>query len=131
MKHIILLSLIWFISATTIFSQADTCLTKPQLIKIAETITNFKVKDSLQIQQINTLKSVVSKFELLQGYNNEKIELKDRQISLYKESILNLKDVVYATKPKWYETHTATMIFGFVLGGATIYTSSVIISNIK
>lgn len=122
--------IVCFISLT-MYSQVDTCLSKTQLIKIATTISDLKIKDSLQEKQIYSLKDVVSKFELLQGYNNEKIELKDRQISLYKESILNLKDVVYATKPKWYETHTATMIFGFVLGGATIYTSSVIIGNIK
>lgn len=122
--------IVCFISLT-MYSQVDTCLSKTQLIKIATIISDLKIKDSLQEKQIYSLKDVVSKFELLQGYNNEKIELKDRQISLYKESILNLKDVVYATKPKWYETHTATMIFGFVLGGATIYTSSVIIGNIK
>ena len=130
MKRLITVISICFISMV-VYSQSDTCLTKTQLIKIATTISDLKIKDSLQTKQIYSLKDVVSKFEILQGYNNEKIELKDRQISLYKESILNLKDVVYATKPKWYETHTATMIFGFVLGGATIYTSSVIISNIK
>ncbi len=130
MKRLITVISICFISMV-VYSQGDTCLTKTQLIKIATTISDLKIKDSLQTKQIYSLKDVVSKFEILQGYNNEKIELKDRQISLYKESILNLKDVVYATKPKWYETHTATMIFGFVLGGATIYTSSVIISNIK
>lgn len=130
MKRFIIAITLCFISLA-MYSQADTCLSKTQLIKIATTISDLKIKDSLQEKQIYSLKDVVSKFELLQGYNNEKIELKDRQISLYKESILNLKDVVYATKPKWYETHTATMIFGFVLGGATIYTSSVIIGNIK
>lgn len=130
MKKLAIILSICFASVT-LYSQADTCFSKTQLIKIATTISDLKIKDSLQTRQIYSLKDIVSKFEILQGYNNEKIELKDRQIALYKESILNLKDVVYATKPKWYETHTATMIFGFVLGGATIYTSSVIISNIK
>ncbi len=92
MKRFIIAMIVCFISLT-MYSQVDTCLSKTQLIKIATTISDLKIKDSLQEKQIYSLKDVVSKFELLQGYNNEKIELKDRQISLYKESILNLKDV--------------------------------------
>lgn len=131
MKKILLLFTILTIHSTITFSQADTCLSRIKIIKIAETLFDFKVKDSIQIRQIATLESMVRKFELLQTYNAEKLDVKERQIELYKESIINLKDVVYATKTKWYETHTATLIFGFVLGGATIYTSSVIINNIK
>lgn len=130
MKKIIVCLLVWLIT-TAVYSQVDTCLSKVQLVKVATTLIELKVKDSIQEKQIYSLNGIVTKYEILQKYLNEKIDLQDKQLVLYKESILSLKDIIYIHKPKWYETQTANMIFGFVLGGTVIYTSSIIINNIK
>lgn len=110
---------------------SDTCFTKEKIVHIATTINELKERDSIHVLQIGTLTNLTQKYESLNILNSEKIEIQNKQLSIYKEAVLDLQNLIKNQTPKWYETKTSNIILGFVIGTVSVYTGSLIINNIR
>lgn len=116
----------------SIFGQSiDTCLTKEKIVHIATTINELKQTDSIHVLQIFTLNKLVHNYELVNSLNSEKIEIQNKELSIYKEAILDMQSLMKSQNPKWYETKTSNILLGFIIGTVSIYTGSLIINNIR
>ena len=112
-----------------VFSQTENdsiLISKIELENVFEAIDTLVTQDSIKNVLINDLKFQINNYKLLTQhdslllmYNTRQIDLLNREINLYDD---RLKKV-----DKWYKKPWV----GFIIGVATITTSSWIISNIQ
>ena len=129
MKKLIVFLILSFILLTlTSFSQTtndSTTIANQELEEVFKAIDTLVYQDSIKTILINDLKNQVNLYNaltiqdsLLLGYKNKQMEILNETILLYDE---RLKKV-----DKWYSKPWV----GFIIGCATITTSSWIVSNI-
>tara|TARA_R110000823_G_C15629883_1_gene468581 strand:+ start:47 stop:442 length:396 start_codon:yes stop_codon:yes gene_type:complete len=129
MKKLIVFLILSFILLTlTSFSQTtndSTTIANQELEEVFKAIDTLVYQDSIKTILINDLKNQVNLYNaltiqdsLLLGYKNKQMEILNETILLYDE---RLKKV-----DKWYNKPWV----GFIIGCATITTSSWIVSNI-
>ena len=108
------------------FSQTHT-FTEQEVIEMDSLFQVYEQNDSLQKIEISLLKNHISNYQTLHiqdslhiSFMNEKTDLLNQRIELY-------IDLTKELEPKWFKKPA----FQFILGAATIVTSSWVVSNIK
>jgi hypothetical protein len=127
MKKLVIFFIFYLLSLTT-FSQVtddSTTISNQELEEVFKAIDTLTYQDSLKTVLINDLKTQVNlqntlttQDSLLLGYKNKQIGILNETIVLYDD---RLKKV-----DKWYNKPWV----GFILGCATITTSSWIVKNV-
>jgi hypothetical protein len=124
MKRIILILLLCL--PGLLFSQTHTFTDKEvqamdSLYQVYEQTDSLqKIKISLLNTQLTNYKTLHSQDSLQIAFMNEKTDLLNQRIVLY-------KDLTDELKPKWYNKP----VIHFFLGAATIVTASWVVSNVK
>ena len=112
-----------------VFSQTEkdsVLIPRTELTKVFHAIDTLTTQDSIKTVLISDLKLQIKNYELLSQqdsmlllYNHRQIDFLNQEIKLYDDRLKHVD--------KWYKKPWV----GFVIGVATISTSSWIISNIK
>ena len=108
------------------FTQTHT-FTEQEVVKMDSLFQVYEQNDSLQKLEITFLETQLTNYQKLNEqdsihlmYLNENIVLLNQRIDLY-------IDLTKELEPKWFKKPS----FQFILGAATIVTSSWVVSNIK
>tara|TARA_R110001592_G_C13084650_1_gene742896 strand:+ start:66 stop:440 length:375 start_codon:yes stop_codon:yes gene_type:complete len=108
------------------FTQTHT-FTEQEVVKMDSLFQVYEQNDSLQKLEITFLETQLTNYQKLNEqdsihlmYLNENIVLLNQRIDLY-------VDLTKELEPKWFKKPA----FQFILGAATIVTSSWVVSNIK
>jgi len=108
------------------FTQTHT-FTEQEVVKMDSLFQVYEQNDSLQKLEITFLETQLTNYQKLNEqdsihlmYLNENIVLLNQRIDLY-------IDLTKELEPKWFKKPA----FQFILGAATIVTSSWVVSNIK
>ena len=125
MKQITFILILLF-SSVTLYAQTDsTTFSNEQVLKISNTILDYKKTDSLQKELINELNYTISQFtkfterdSILLDFKNQELALKDKKIDLY-------IDLYNQSKPKWYDRKGIQ----YVMGMGSILASSWVVNN--
>ena len=121
----ILLLLISFTSYSQVVE--DTIkIPRSELLQVFQAIDNLTYQDSVKSELIRDLRIQVRNYQLLEQQSITILDYKDKQINILNEQV-NLYDDRLKQVDKWYRKPWV----GFILGCATITTSSWIIYNIK
>jgi hypothetical protein len=117
---LMLLTPVWAFTQTHTFSESE-------VVKMDSLFQVYEQNDSLQKLEISLLKTQLTNYQKLNEqdsihlmYLNENIVLLNQRIDLY-------VDLTKELEPKWFKKP----VFQFILGAATIVTSSWVVSNIK
>ena len=109
-----------------VFTQTHT-FTEQEVVGMDSLFQVYEQNDSLQKLEITLLKTQLTNYQKLNEqdsihlmYLNENIVLLNQRIDLY-------IDLTKELEPKWFKKPA----FQFILGAATIVTSSWVVSNIK
>jgi hypothetical protein len=119
--------LILLFSLLTIYgySQDDELVTVPSkvIVDAANKILEYQRTDSIKTLQIFNLKQQLFGLETINNNNLSIIQLKDKEIEIYKGAIKNIvpSPQPQPTKIKWYETPAVNYIAGVLTGGVLIY----------
>jgi hypothetical protein len=124
MKKLILILML--LTPVWVFTQTHT-FTEQEVVGMDSLFQVYEQNDSLQKLEITLLKTQLTNYQKLNEqdsihlmYLNENIVLLNQRIDLY-------IDLTKELEPKWFKKPA----FQFILGAATIVTSSWVVSNIK
>ena len=124
MKKLILILLL--LTPIWAFTQTHT-FTEKEVIEMDSLFQAHEQNDSLQKIEINLLNTQIGNYKILHiqdslhiAFMNEKTDLLNQRIVLY-------KDLTKELRPKWYNKP----VIHFFLGAATIVTASWVVSNVK
>jgi len=124
MKKLILILML--LTPVWAFTQTHT-FTEQEVVGMDSLFQVYEQNDSLQKLEITLLKTQLTNYQKLNEqdslhlmYLNENIVLLNQRIDLY-------VDLTKELEPKWFKKPA----FQFILGAATIVTSSWVVSNIK
>jgi len=124
MKKLVLILLL--ITPVWAFTQTNT-FTEQEVVKIDSLFQVYEQNDSLQKLEINLLNTQITNYKTLHtqdslhiAFMGEKTDLLNQRIDLY-------MDLTKELRPKWYNKP----VIHFVLGAATIITSSWVVSNVN
>jgi len=124
MKKLILILML--LTPVWAFTQTHT-FTEQEVVGMDSLFQVYEQNDSLQKLEITLLKTQLTNYQKLNEqdsihlmYLNENIVLLNQRIDLY-------IDLTKELEPKWFKKPA----FQFILGAATIVTSSWVVSNIK
>ena len=122
---LLLLTPVWVLSQTT-----DTSVhtfTEKEVVEMDSLFQVYEQTDSLQKIEINLLNTQITHYKTLHiqdslhiAFMNEKTDLLNQRIVLY-------KDLTKELRPKWYNKP----VIHFFLGVATIVTASWVVSNVN
>jgi len=122
---LLLLTPVWVLSQTT-----DTSVhtfTEKEVVEMDSLFQVYEQTDSLQKIEINLLNTQITHYKTLHiqdslhiAFMNEKTDLLNQRIVLY-------KDLTKELRPKWYNKP----VIHFFLGAATIVTASWVVSNVN
>ena len=122
---LLLLTPVWAFTQTT-----DTSVhtfTEKEVVKMDSLFQVYEQTDSLQKIEINLLNTQITNYKTLHiqdslhiAFMNEKTDLLNQRIVLY-------KDLTKELRPKWYNKP----VIHFFLGAATIVTASWVVSNVN
>ena len=129
MKKLVLILLlftpVWVLSQT-IDTSVHT-FTEQEVVEMDSLFQIYEQTDSLQKIEINLLNTQITHYKTLHiqdslhiAFMNEKTDLLNQRIVLY-------KDLTKELRPKWYNKP----VIHFFLGAATIVTASWVVSNVK
>tara|TARA_R110002020_G_scaffold113236_7_gene260332 strand:- start:5843 stop:6232 length:390 start_codon:yes stop_codon:yes gene_type:complete len=127
MKKLVILFSFILLSLTT-FSQVvddSTTISNQELEEVFKAIDTLVQQDSLKTVLINDLKTQINLYQSLSSQDSILLGYKDKQIGILNETI-NLYDDRLKKVDKWYNKPWV----GFILGCATITTSSWIVKNV-
>jgi len=127
MRNFILVLLLGL--SINVFSQTESdsvLIPRTELTKVFSAIDTLTTQDSIKDVLINDLKLQINNYELLSNqdslllmYNKRQIVLLNTEIKLYDDRLKNVD--------KWYKKPWV----GFIIGVATITTSSWIVKNVN
>ena len=127
MKKLVIFFSFILLSLTT-FSQVtddSTTISNQELEEVFKAIDTLVQQDSLKTVLINDLKTQVNLYNILTTQDSILLGYKDKQIGLLNETIVSYDDRLKKVD-KWYNKPWV----GFILGCATITTSSWIVRNV-
>lgn len=127
MKKLVILFSFILLSLTT-FSQVvddSTTISNQELEEVFKAIDTLVQQDSLKTVLINDLKTQINLYQSLSSQDSILLGYKDKQIGILNETIV-LYDDRLKKVDKWYNKPWV----GFILGCATITTSSWIVKNV-
>jgi len=127
MRNFILVLLLGL--SINVFSQTESdsvLIPRTELVKVFNAIDTLTTQDSIKTLLISELKFQIKNYELLSNQDSTLLMYNSRQINLLNQEI-NLYDDRLKQVDKWYKKPWV----GFIIGVATISTSSWIVSNIK
>ena len=127
MKKLVILFSFILLSLTT-FSQVvddSTTISNQELKEVFKAIDTLVQQDSLKTVLINDLKTQINLYQSLSSQDSILLGYKDKQIGILNETIV-LYDDRLKKVDKWYNKPWV----GFILGCATITTSSWIVKNV-
>jgi len=127
MKKLVIFFSFILLSLTT-FSQVtgdSTTISNQELEEVFKAIDTLVQQDSLKTVLINDLKTQINLYQSLSSQDSILLGYKDKQIGILNETI-NLYDDRLKKVDKWYNKPWV----GFILGCATITTSSWIVKNV-
>ena len=124
MKKLILILLLCL--PGLLFSQTHT-FTEKEVVEMDSLFQVYEQTDSLQNMEISLLNTQLGNYKTLHtqdslhiAFMNEKTDLLNQRIDLY-------KDLTKELRPKWYNKP----VIHFFLGAATIVTASWVVSNVN
>lgn len=109
-------------------AQNDDLITVPSkvIVDAANKILELERVDSIKTLQLTNLKQQVFSLETIITNTKSIVELKDKEIEIYKGAIKNIVPSPEQPKQKWYETPVASYIAGVLTGGVLIYVGATI-----
>lgn len=124
-----LLIIITLFASCNLYSQDDDLVTVPSkvIVDAANKILELERVDSIKTLQISSLKQQLFGLETVVINSKSIVELKDKEIEIYKGAIKNIVPSPEQPKPKWYETPAASYIAGVFTGGLLIYIGATIV----
>ena len=113
------------IVSMNLYSQDSTMISNADLNEVFGAIEVLETQDSIKTVLINDLSVQISNYKLLETQDSLLLMYKDRQIDLLNQEIVIYDDRLKKVD-KWYKKPWV----GFIIGCATITTSSWIVSNV-
>ena len=112
----------------TIPAQAQNhVFTEQQVVEMDSLFQVYQQTDSIQKIEINLLNTQLLNYQTLSKQDSLHLIYLEQNIAFLNERIDLYKDLNKELRPKWYKKP----IVHFILGAATIVTSSWVVSNIK
>ena len=124
MKKLILILML--LTPVWAFTQTHT-FTEQEVVKMDSLFQVYEQNDSLQKLEITLLKTQLTNYQKLNEQDSIHLMYLDENIVLLNQRIDLYIDLTKELEPKWFKKPA----FQFILGAATIVTSSWVISNIK
>lgn len=93
-------------------AKVDTCFTKVEMVKIANTIKDLQNKDTTKTLIIKQLNGQTALWKALHTQDSITMTYKDLKIAILNEKIDLYKDYSTLTKPKWYDSKFVWFTFG-------------------
>lgn len=97
------------------------------VLNAANKIVELERRDSLKTIQIVNLQVQLTGLEHLNENNQSIIELKNKEIDIYRNALKNVIPTIDQPKVKWYQTPAMTFMAGVFTGGLLIYAGASII----
>jgi len=101
--------------------------TDKEVVKMDSLFQVYEQQDSLQKIEIKLLNKQILNYKILTNQDSLQIMYLNQNVTLLNQRIDLYIDLTKELEPKWYKKPT----FQFILGAATIVTSSWVVSNIK
>ena len=101
--------------------------TDKEVVKMDSLFQVYEQKDSLQKIEIKLLNKQLLNYKTLHNQDSLQIMYLNQNVTLLNQRIDLYVDLTKELEPKWYKKPA----FQFILGAATIVTSSWVVSNIK
>jgi len=124
MKRIILILLLCL--PGLLFSQTHT-FTDKEVQEMDSLYQVYEQTDSLQKIKISLLNTQLTNYKTLHSQDSLQIAFMNEKTDLLNQRIVLYKDLTDELKPKWYNKP----VIHFFLGAATIVTASWVVSNVK
>jgi len=124
MKRIILILLLCL--PGLLFSQTHT-FTDKEVQEMDSLYQVYEQTDSLQKIKISLLNTQLTNYKILHSQDSLQIAFMNEKTDLLNQRIVLYKDLTDELKPKWYNKP----VIHFFLGAATIVTASWVVSNVK
>ena len=124
MKRIILILLLCL--PGLLFSQTHT-FTDKEVQAMDSLYQVYEQTDSLQKIKISLLNTQLTNYKILHSQDSLQIAFMNEKTDLLNQRIVLYKDLTDELKPKWYNKP----VIHFFLGAATIVTASWVVSNVK
>ena len=114
-----------------LFSQAvveeEECFTGSEIQEIELHISTLEQSDSLNVIEINELKSIIQLYKEKDNNNKVWLDLQNKKIDLLDKRILLYDDLIKEVKPKWYENKWLWFTIGVVTTAGTLKLASDIV----
>ena len=124
MKKLILILLL--LTPVWAFTQTHT-FTDKEVVKMDSLFQAYEQTDSLQKIEINLLNTQITNYKTLHIQDSLHITFMNEKTDLLNQRIVLYKDLTHALRPKWYNKP----VIHFFLGAATIVTASWVVSNVN
>ena len=113
------------------FSQAiveeEECFTGSEIQEIELHISTLEQSDSLNVIEINELKSIIQLYKEKDNNNKVWLDLQNKKIDLLDKRILLYDDLIKEVKQKWYENKWLWFTIGVVTTAGTLKLASDIV----
>ena len=125
-KFLSLLLIFSFLFSQTIVEEEE-CFTGSEIQEIELHISTLEQSDSLNVIEINELKSIIQLYKEKDDNNKVWLDLQNKKIDLLDKRILLYDDLIKEVKPKWYENKWLWFTIGVVTTAGTLKLASDIV----
>ena len=126
MRKLILILILMLLTPVWAFTQTH-IFTENEVVGIDSLFQVHEQNDSIKTIEINLLNTQLTNYQKLNEQDSLHIMYLEENIVILNQRINLYIDLTEELEPKWFKKPT----FQFILGAATIVTSSWVVSNIK